>query len=121
MVSRGYFDVLASAPSRGRLFTPADFLPGASPIVLLSATPRQIAMRTALSAGLPVAGGAAIGLACALLSTRALQTLIFGITPHDGPTLCAAVVLVITTAVLAVTGPARRAVRVDPIVALRAE
>ncbi len=89
--------------------------------VALGATPRQVAMRTALSAGLPVAGGAAIGLGCALLSSRALQTLIFGITPHDAPTLCAAVVLVVTTAVLAVSGPARRAVRVDPIVALRAE
>ena len=65
--------------------------------------------------------GLAAGLALALLSGRVLQGVLFGVTPHD-PVILASVTVVVTIAtLLACYIPGRRAVRVDPMVALRAE
>ena len=66
-----------------------------------------------------VAIGAAIGVAGALLSSRALSTLLYGVKPADPWTFAAIVAVISATALFASYLPARRAARVDPLVAIR--
>ena len=68
-----------------------------------------------------VAAGIGLGLAGALLMTRVLRTLLFGVTPTDPFVFAAIVVLLSATAWLATYVPARRAARLDPLVTLRSE
>jgi putative ABC transport system permease protein len=68
-----------------------------------------------------VAVGAVIGLAGALAATRLLRTFLFDLTSSDPLTYAAIVVVLGTAAIAASWIPARRASRVDPVVALRAE
>jgi putative ABC transport system permease protein len=68
-----------------------------------------------------IAFGLALGLAGAWVSTRLLQTLLFGVQPDDATAfICGSAVLVLAV-LLACYIPARRATRVDPLVALRHE
>jgi predicted permease len=68
-----------------------------------------------------VAAGIALGLTGALLMTRVLRTLLFGVTPTDPFVFTAIVMLLSATAWLAAYVPARRAARLDPLVTLRGE
>jgi ABC-type antimicrobial peptide transport system permease subunit len=65
--------------------------------------------------------GLALGLAGSYASSRALSSLLFGITPGDLTTFVIAALLLMTTAIIACLVPSSRATRVDPVVALRAE
>jgi predicted permease len=65
--------------------------------------------------------GVAIGLPAALAGSRLISTMLFGLKPTDPVTLAASTLLVVTVAALAGYLPARRASRVDPMVALRYE
>ncbi len=65
--------------------------------------------------------GVAIGLAGAFVVARFLSSLLFGVGTHDPVTFFAVALLLILVAVVAAYLPARRAMRVDPIVALRYE
>src|SRR5262249_13269825 len=89
--------------------------------VALGATTRDI-LRLVLRAGAALAGtGVAIGLVAAALLTRALASLLFGVTPLDPVTFVAAPAVLLLTALVACVAPALRAVRVDPAVTLRQE
>lgn len=63
--------------------------------------------------------GIVIGVAGALLLTRFLTTLLFGVTTTDTATVTEAVGLLTTAALLATYLPVRRAVQIDPMTAVR--
>jgi putative ABC transport system permease protein len=65
--------------------------------------------------------GVVIGVVGALVTSRALRGLLFGITPHDPTTIGAVALILAAVGVSACWLPAARAARVDPAVALRAE
>jgi ABC-type antimicrobial peptide transport system permease subunit len=65
--------------------------------------------------------GLAIGLGVSLATTRFIASLLFGLTEKDPFTLATAAMLLLAVAVFAGCLPARRATRVDPMIALRHE
>ncbi|HUE20255.1 MAG TPA: hypothetical protein VMQ86_01150 [Bryobacteraceae bacterium] len=65
--------------------------------------------------------GIGTGLGAALLLTRFLGSLLFGLSPGDPLTLAVAALLLFTVAMLASWGPARRAAHIQPVQALRHE
>lgn len=68
-----------------------------------------------------VVSGVAIGVAGALALTRFLTTLLFGVTATDTLTFVAVSLILFVIAMLASLIPARRATKVDPLIALRYE
>lgn len=70
--------------------------------------------------GLALAG-IGVGLCAAVLFTRLLSSFLFGLKPTDSGTLAGAGSLLLTVAILASWGPARRASRIQPVQALRHE
>jgi putative ABC transport system permease protein len=84
--------------------------------------PRSGPFRLVVSQGMKLAlVGISIGLVVALMVTRYLRTVLFGVEPTDPLTLISAVVLLGATALAACCVPAWRASKVDPMVALRGE
>jgi predicted permease len=65
--------------------------------------------------------GIALGVGAALALTRLLKTMLFGVSPADPVTFLAIVLLLMFVAFLACWFPARRATKVDPMVALRVD
>lgn len=87
----------------------------------LGATPREV-FRLIVGDGLrTTAIGIVIGTGGSLLVARWLTTLLFGVTPGDPVTLGMTAGVLLMVAAVACFVPARRATRVDPMVALRAE
>ncbi|HKO04632.1 MAG TPA: ABC transporter permease [Candidatus Acidoferrales bacterium] len=95
---------------------------------------REIGIRMALGAqraaiwrlvmrdvGLLLAAGVAAGTGIAWISTRFVQSLLFGLQAHDTATIALGIGLLAAVGFLASYLPARRAMRVDPMVALRHE
>jgi ABC-type antimicrobial peptide transport system permease subunit len=69
----------------------------------------------------PLGLGIAAGIALAAWGGRLVASLLFGVVPLDLPSFAAATAVVLASGILAAWVPARRAGRVDPIVALRSE
>jgi putative ABC transport system permease protein len=101
---------------------------------LVSGRRREIGIRLALGARRPqvlalvlseaariVALGLVVGAAGALAAGRVLRGVLFGVTPTDVPTFALVAVTLVAAALLASYVPARRAMAVDPVVALRVE
>ncbi|HEY4816898.1 MAG TPA: FtsX-like permease family protein [Candidatus Acidoferrum sp.] len=65
--------------------------------------------------------GVAVGVLCALAATRSLATLLYQVTPSDPLTFIVVPIVFAVVAAGACWVPARRAMRVDPIIALRYE
>ncbi len=72
-------------------------------------------------AGTMLLFGVAVGAVLAWLSSRFVRSFLYGVNAHDGWTLASAAVLLCACGLLAAYIPARRAARVNPIVALHAE
>jgi len=68
-----------------------------------------------------VVAGVAIGLLASLWLTRSLRSLLYEVSPTDPATLALVCVFLVAVAAFACWIPARRASRVDPMVALRTE
>jgi predicted permease len=81
---------------------------------------RVVAMVLASGAKLLLIGSA-IGLPAAWLATRAVRSMLFGLAPTDPGVIVGAMTLLVAAAQLAAYLPARRASRVDPLIALRHE
>jgi ABC-type antimicrobial peptide transport system permease subunit len=89
--------------------------------VALGANPRAVAAAMLARAAVPALGGVAAGLVAAWWATRVIQSFLFDTETRDVPTFVAVAVTLVVAALVAAWIPARRAARVDPIVALRAE
>jgi ABC-type lipoprotein release transport system permease subunit len=101
---------------------------------LVSQRTREIGIRVALGAR-PVSvvrmivgyafslaiGGVAAGLAVAAILTPLMRDMLFGVSPADPLTFAVITVTLVASALLAALVPARRAARVDPMIALRAD
>jgi putative ABC transport system permease protein len=89
--------------------------------IALGATPASIQRLTLTQALKPVFGGVAGGVFLAGMTGRAVQTQVFGVSAFDPRLFAAAAALLVALALLASALPARRASRIDPLAALRAE
>jgi putative ABC transport system permease protein len=89
--------------------------------VALGAEPRRIVALVLGNGMLMVVSGAALGLGAAVALSGLLRGLLFGVEPHDIATFAAVPAVLIAVAALAAYVPARRASRMDPTEALRAE
>ena len=79
-------------------------------------------LKLVLSRGLLLATmGVAAGTAAALILTRLISSLLFGISPTDPITFASIAAIVMAVVMAACYFPARRATKVDPMVALRSE
>lgn len=89
--------------------------------IAVGADPRTI-LRMVLRQGLGVGIlGVSVGVGLAAVATRWLESLLYGVQPLDPLTFTTAAVIALLVTVAAAYGPARRASRVDPLVALRYE
>jgi putative ABC transport system permease protein len=89
--------------------------------VALGATPAMIRGSVVRRAFVVISTGMAVGLAVALATTRVLGSLLYQVSPADPITLAFVCVVLLVVAGVAAYLPARRATRIDPIVALRAD
>jgi ABC-type antimicrobial peptide transport system permease subunit len=87
----------------------------------LGASARGVLRMVLGQATATAAVGVVIGIAGALALTRWMQSQLFGVSPTDPPTFAAVALLLILVSLAACYFPARRATRVDPLVALRYE
>jgi putative ABC transport system permease protein len=85
----------------------------------LGATPGAVAIGLLSFAAVPVLCGIAVGLVVAIGGARLIRSLLFGITSGDPVTLVSVPAFVLLVALLASIGPTLRALRIDPMVALR--
>jgi putative ABC transport system permease protein len=93
---------------------------------------REIGVRTALGAQgrdivrlvlrqavATAAAGIVLGLVVAAGSVRSLSTLLYGVTSYDAVTFVVVPIVLVVVTIVACVVPARRAARVDPLIALR--
>ena len=89
--------------------------------IALGATPAQVSA-PGLGRALALAGtGGVLGVVASLASTRAVQSLLFEVSPTDTATLATVCIALLAVALFAAYLPARRAQAIDPLAALRAE
>ena len=87
----------------------------------LGAQGRSVIRLIVWQAMILVASGVAAGIAAAFFVTQTMTKMLFSVTPTDPTTFASVAGVLVTVALFASYLPARRATKVDPIVALRAE
>jgi ABC-type antimicrobial peptide transport system permease subunit len=87
----------------------------------LGAQPGQVRAMILRESTLLAAAGIVTGLAAALLLTRLVKSMLYGIVPWDPPTMIGGVGILLAVALAASWIPARRAAHVQPMDALRHE
>ena len=87
----------------------------------LGAQARDVRRQVVAQAAAVGTAGLAAGVAGALALTRALSSLLFGVTASDPTTFAGVCAVLLAVVAAAAYVPARRATRVDPILALRAD
>jgi putative ABC transport system permease protein len=102
-------------------FTVARRTPEIGIRMALGAEPRQLVAMVLRQGLLPVVGGLAAGLIGALGIGGFLASQLFGVSPRDPFTISIVAMLLLAVAVGACLIPARRAIRIDPVRALRFE
>jgi putative ABC transport system permease protein len=89
--------------------------------IALGARPNDV-LKLVVKGGIVLAlSGVAIGVVIAFGLTRLLAALLFGVTPTDALTFASGSLAIVAVAVLACYIPARRATKVDPLLAMRDE
>ena len=89
--------------------------------VALGADPARIVTLVLGMGARLVLGGTVVGLAGAMLLTGLLKSMLFGVGAHDTVTFAAVPLVLVSVALLAAYLPARRASRMAPVEALRAD
>jgi putative ABC transport system permease protein len=89
--------------------------------IALGAAPSAVRLSIVRDALRLVLYGTLIGLPLVAIGGRLASGLVFGVSPYDPLTLLVAVLVLVVVGVIAGAGPARRASRVDPMIALRQE
>lgn len=87
----------------------------------LGARRLDIVRVAATQAVIPIGGGLLAGIAAALAAARSVRGLLFGVPANDPVTLAAVLGVVTLMAALAAVPPVRRALGIDPVIALRSE
>jgi putative ABC transport system permease protein len=87
----------------------------------LGAEPGNVAGQIVGQGGLVTLAGVVVGLAAAFAGSRLMESLLYGISARDPMVFVAATLALLLVALLACWIPARRAARLDPVTALRAE
>jgi putative ABC transport system permease protein len=87
----------------------------------LGATTSDVLRLVVGSAVRVIATGAVIGLALSAVLGRLLATMLFGVQPLDSMTFASVTIVLALTAAVSIAGPAWRATRIDPAIALRGE
>lgn len=109
----GLHGVLAHSVAQRRREIATRMAVGASPAVILRGVVGHGMMLTII--------GLVLGTVCAIIITRFMQSLLFGVTATDPLTYLALAVLLAIVALITCYMPARRASRIDPITVLRSE
>src|SRR5262249_29023046 len=89
--------------------------------VALGATPSDILYGVLQEGGRLGAIGVAVGIAAAAGLTRLMESLLFGTSPRDLATFSSVAILLFSLTLAACYIPARRAVQIEPVAALRSE
>jgi ABC-type antimicrobial peptide transport system permease subunit len=89
--------------------------------VALGAAPRSVVRLVAAEGARLTAIGMGVGTAAAVVVSRAMRSLLFGVSPAEPVTYAAVLLVFAATAAAALIVPARRALAVDPLTALRTE
>jgi putative ABC transport system permease protein len=124
MMLLGWFAVLALALAAAGIYGVMSHLvslrtPEIGVRLTLGASPIGVMRRILGEGAVQAAIGLTLGLGASLVMMKGMQAILFGIEPSDPLTLVTVGVALMAVAVLAVTVPALRAMRVDPITALR--
>ena len=102
-------------------YTVAQRMPEIGIRLALGASPRAVSWLLLRQAMVRVFAGVSGGLLLAWWLARWIESLLFGVRPHDLATFAVVASILILASLAAVSAPARRAMKVDPTMALRAE